>query len=624
MRQAGISVVLLGVVAAVIVGLSHPSVSPSLSLPLSLSPAFVNAFNFNVKDMIDEQSRAWIDRTFSSGMLRPSRDSVLEWVMDGQEPLDWSLPRSQIFTSLRSRFFRRVEESVRTILGGGDPSRYQHTKYDFNDESNDKKPYYFGWIPDSIGGVVPKGQPLTWNRVSGASCFKKNSASLSHVGDRTYTLSVTVDQPSTPGCSDFYLFATIDGLQLHTFSAPGTTDLTWTAPSDQSEGDAWDLANRGIRVFQFRGNMIEMLGAVLDTVLLFSAEASPTVSDEAAAMNRDFLRRYAGFEYEPRNASIVDLDPTMLKSGDYLAIMRFDGLDPMLAWAMGSTTGHAASLLWVDGELYVVESTVKSAFWPADGIQRTPYQTWVKRLQDIGSIAVLAPLTAEARARFNETAAVEWFKQQEGLEYGYHTLLWGWLDTINDNYPCLPPAFDQCLSWDMMESVFGWMDRWAPFLGELLFNEAFNLRLGSEGLKAPELFMRAAQMGYQHGELPTIPEQDVWLYNTTKHGEVTRGPSRVCCVFSCDLWKAAGVFGELADEIQCGELTNWDDYSLNLLDVPQQRPAQCVAADPTNALCQLEGSYQLHLNEYATKAPYPHLAEKCPTLAPEYKKPNDC
>jgi hypothetical protein len=35
----------------------------------------------------------------------------------------------------------------------------------------------------------------------------------------------------------------------------------------------------------------------------------------------------------------------------------------MLAWAMGSTNGHVTSALWMDGQLYVVESTVKDSYW---------------------------------------------------------------------------------------------------------------------------------------------------------------------------------------------------------------------------------------------------------------------
>lgn len=38
-------------------------------------------------------------------------------------------------------------------------------------------------------------------------------------------------------------------------------------------------------------------------------------------------------------------------------------------------------------------------------------------------------LTAEARSRFNETAAKAFFNRTEGLPYGFHNFLYGWIDT---------------------------------------------------------------------------------------------------------------------------------------------------------------------------------------------------
>jgi hypothetical protein len=66
-----------------------------------------------------------------------------------------------------------------------------------------------------------------------------------------------------------------------------------------------------------------------------------------------------------------------------------------------------------------------------------------------------------------------------------------------------------------------------------------------------------------------------------------------------------------------------DDYALNILDAPA-RPAECVAADPENPLCQIEGEYTLVLNDFATKAPYANMAQKCPSKPPKYDKPSDC
>jgi hypothetical protein len=303
--------------------------------------------------------------------------------------------------------------------------------------------------------------------------------------------------------------------------------------------------------------------------------------------------------------------------------MRLDGLDPMLAWAMGSSTGHVTMAMWIDDELYVCESTTKDPHWPTNGVQKTPYKQWLAQTKAAGQNVVHAPLSAEARARFNESAALEFFESQEGYDYGFHTLLWGWLDTNEGNYPCLPPDWTTCWNWSQFEVVFGLMDQFVPFIGDLLFNQAFNLRLGTQGLPAAELFQEAVEQGYAPDYLPTIVEEDSFMYNTTRNGQVAQGRSLVCCVFVCGMWKAAGVFGDMTDEIQCAELTNWDDYTLSILDAPA-RPAVCEAADPNNFLCQLEGQYSVILNDFATKSPYPFIAQRCPSQAPDYKKPFDC
>jgi hypothetical protein len=50
---------------------------------------------------------------------------------------------------------------------------------------------------------------------------------------------------------------------------------------------------------------------------------------------------------------------------------------------------------------------------------------------------VLLPLSPTYQALFNEQKAIEWFSTVEGLPYGFHNMLFGWIDTPEDNYP--PP-----------------------------------------------------------------------------------------------------------------------------------------------------------------------------------------
>jgi len=117
---------------------------------------------------------------------------------------------------------------------------------------------------------------------------------------------------------------------------------------------------------------------------------------------------------------------------------------------------------------------------------------------------------------------------------------------------------------------------------------------------------------------------DSYVYHTTRDGVPADGPSMVCCVFVCEIWKNGGLFQNLTDQINCGEFANWDDYSMDIFDHNYQKPQQCVSADPTSPTCQLEGAYTLVFNDYDTKTPVAHMAENCPSKNPDYNHPPGC
>lgn len=141
----------------------------------------------------------------------------------------------------------------------------------------------------------------------------------------------------------------------------------------------------------------------------------------------------------------VEIDETLIKSGDYFAVLRLDGLDPMIMYGMGSHAGHTTMALWFeeDGkrELYVVESQ-DAWYWPVKRIQRNKYQTWLKMAENCDFMVTLMTLSPENREKFNEIAAIERFYELEGLPYGFHAFMFGWLDTVNLNLPYeLPDEF---------------------------------------------------------------------------------------------------------------------------------------------------------------------------------------
>ena len=76
---------------------------------------------------------------------------------------------------------------------------------------------------------------------------------------------------------------------------------------------------------------------------------------------------------------------------------------------------------------------------------------------------------------FNEKAANDFFFDTEGLPYGYHNFLYGWIDSANDNWPPL-------LAREFVPVAFKIVEEIKPKLAQTFFTSALNKRLGVEGL----------------------------------------------------------------------------------------------------------------------------------------------
>ena len=86
---------------------------------------------------------------------------------------------------------------------------------------------------------------------------------------------------------------------------------------------------------------------------------------------------------------------------------------------MGSHTGHTTVAIRdpADDTLYIAESTVNGSYWPTNGIQRTEFHQWMTQAHLAGYNVVWEPLSAEMRAKFNVTAAIDFFHTVEGILY---------------------------------------------------------------------------------------------------------------------------------------------------------------------------------------------------------------
>ena len=93
------------------------------------------------------------------------------------------------------------------------------------------------------------------------------------------------------------------------------------------------------------------------SLALFEPVLTQGVSKTFADINRDFLASFVGINMEPRMEApdFLDIPREMIKNGDTFNIMRLDGLDPMIAWAMGAATGHTGR--YVSREIYELWDT---------------------------------------------------------------------------------------------------------------------------------------------------------------------------------------------------------------------------------------------------------------------------
>jgi len=141
-----------------------------------------------------------------------------------------------------------------------------------------------------------------------------------------------------------------------------------------------------------------------------------------------------------------------------------------------------------------------------------------------------------------------------------------------------------------------------------------NKRLGTVGLSDEQIAATAAERGIHMDELMAQPEIDGWVYND--------GVSYVCSAYVAALYKAAGLFGDM--EINATEFTPRDVYTLSFFDTEFSRPQACVDADPDQSWCQLSGKYRMSFPGYNSIKPYNNMCENCPTIAPEYPRPDGC
>ncbi|TYJ37113.1 hypothetical protein E1A91_A05G353800v1 [Gossypium mustelinum] len=467
-------------------------------------------------------------------------------------------------------------------------------------------------LPAFVGSVTPNNGSIDWK----GACFHGNEARLEFTSsDRDDSglgggvLHLTTSEAHSWTCMDLYVFATPYRI---------TWDYYFSAREHTLKFDSWEEAaeleyvkQHGISVFLMPSGMLGTLLSLVDVLPLFSN----TVWGQNA--NLAFLKTHMGasFEKRPKPWRTV-VNPEDVHSGDFLAVSkirgRWGGFETLEKWVTGAFAGHTAVCLKDDmGNLWVAESGHENEKGE-EIIVVIPWDEWWElSLKDNSNPQIaLLPLHPDIRAKFNSTAAWEYARSMSGKPYGYHNMIFSWIDTVADNYP--PP-----LDAHLVISVMSMWTRVQPAYAANMWNEALNKRLGTEDLDLYGILEETERRRITFDQLLTIPEQDEWVYSD--------GKSTTCVAFILEMYKEAGVFGPLSNSIQVTEFTIRDAYMLKIFENNQTNlPSWCNNGDGRLPFCQILGEYWMELPFYNSLEPYANMNENCPSLPPIYDRPTRC
>lgn len=178
------------------------------------------------------------------------------------------------------------------------------------------------------------------------------------------TLTVDTEKSRSLFCSDWFFFGTNEMYHIETFYLSGKHQITFKNLSPQAKIDI--MAN-GVKVYMFCDGYVDTFTSVYNTILMFAGGIGTNGSDPSpywgahvpeymVKANLDFLNETMGYNIEDRPSAVYDYDPDLIQSGDFIAIFRLDGVDPIIMYGTGTHSGHSVMALRMDGELYIVES----------------------------------------------------------------------------------------------------------------------------------------------------------------------------------------------------------------------------------------------------------------------------
>ncbi|KAL0220199.1 hypothetical protein RCL1_000054 [Eukaryota sp. TZLM3-RCL] len=455
---------------------------------------------------------------------------------------------------------------------------------------------FYDFIPVLVARLHPSSPKV---QSFSARCFLNNTISYELDPIRlSATIYLSSSNAASWTCLDTFLITT--QLSVHVKTAVMKGQHKWVFSFDALEYQ--DVVQNGIFLFSIQNSYAHVVEDVYHTAKLFIGKT--TVKE-----NIKMFKEKLGVDLKPRKPCALP-DKSIFRSGDVIIQTSPTGLSTMICYGTNSPVGHIAMMLWMNGELYVVESQDDAAFSDVPpsptvrrGISATKYEDWIKML-DKNEMTVIVPLRDDLSRKFDTEKAIKFLKSRLNVPYGYRNFFFSFFDTPDTSLPGE-------LTWPLVLSALKMGEAFAKDKTDLLFMEGFRHRLNDKSLNSfNDVIAKLVRDGKMNfGELLSIPEQDDWIYDGKQ--------LLICSSFAMSMLREAGVIdSSVSKHLQSTEFTPKDVSELNIYaKIWENKPVEC--GHPGTPFCQIHGDYVMpveHWKYFNTINPYKNMNEKCPTM----------
>lgn len=233
--------------------------------------------------------------------------------------------------------------------------------YKCEDSTHDPTDFY-QFFPVLVGVMRRDNQRLTYS----GQCFETIEFYMEYLPNTENPTSVKL-HVNTSGKKSLFCK---EHLFISTAQKHHLEDLFWSKKYELNflnfkKEDFNDIKTDGMVVYMFCHGVADTFVSFFNTMKLFvggmgSDPRLPFIGSHVPAYmekaNVKFINETMGWNMKKRKTTNVWLTEDDIHDGDFIAIIRLDGLDEMIMWGTGGRVGHTCAVLTIDGEKYVVES----------------------------------------------------------------------------------------------------------------------------------------------------------------------------------------------------------------------------------------------------------------------------